>query len=256
MTMEDQKIANRDYRLQAVTTLAEDWTNPGSGVTHKMGTEVIVSGSVQYNKKHILSFGLPNMTALFLDQAYKAWQESQQLLQREQFLDSPSKYMPNGTINPKDDASFFDLLEKRMVAIVFAYTALESFANESIPSDYIFRRERDDKKCMEEYKKEQAEILSLDTKLNYVLPSIYSVKPPKGFSVWHKYIFIKKVRDRIIHMKSKDRRPTSVNDETIWKELLNNLHVNVAIDAKIIIGYYLKNASPKPRWFDTFPWTD
>jgi hypothetical protein len=40
------------------------------------------------------------------------------------------------------------------------------------------------------------------------------------------------------------------------KELLNNLHTNVAVDAKNIIGYYLKNTSPKPRWFDMFPWSE
>lgn len=161
--------------------------------------------------------------------------------------------MPAGTINPKDDASFFDLLEKRMVVIVFAYTALESFANESIPDGHIFKRGRDDKKCTEEYTKEQTEFLSLDIKLNSVLSPIFNVKPPKGFHVWTKYVFIKKIRDRIIHMKSKDRQSTSPTDDTIWKELLNKSHSNVAIDAKNIIGHYLKGVPEKPRWFDKFP---
>ncbi len=91
--MEDPKIANRDYRLQAATTLSEDWTNPRSGAVHKAGAEVVVVGSAQYDKNHVLSFGLPNMTALFLDKSYIEWEESQLLLQREQFLDSLSKYI-------------------------------------------------------------------------------------------------------------------------------------------------------------------
>lgn len=100
--MEDPKIANKDYRLQAITTLLEGFTNPSSGIVHKAGAEAVLSGLVKYDKDHILSFGLPNMTALFLDEAYKAWMQSQQLLQKEQFLGSPSKNMPKGTINPKN----------------------------------------------------------------------------------------------------------------------------------------------------------
>jgi len=175
-TMEDPKVAKRDYRFQAITTLSEDFTSPWTGVTHKAGAEVVLTGSVKYDQNHILQFALPNMTALFLDQAYISWAESQVLLQKEQFLDSPSKFMPAGTIHPKDDNLLFNLLEQRMVAIVFAYTALESFANESIPEDHIFRKERDDRKCIEEYTKEQTEVLSLDTKLDYVLPPIYNVR--------------------------------------------------------------------------------
>ena len=193
------------------------------------------------------------MTALFLNQAYIAWVESQLLLQKEQFLDSPSRFMPAGTIHPKDDTVFFNLLEQRMVAIVFAYTALESFANESIPDDHIFRKSRDDGKCIEEYTKEQAEILSLDTKLDHVLPSIFGIKSPKGTHTWNRYKLIKKLRDRIIHLKSKDRSSTGPNDETIWKELVSKSNPNVALEAKGIIGYYLSNVPDKPRWFTKFP---
>jgi hypothetical protein len=250
---EDPKIANRDYRLQAVTTLAEDFTSPFTGVTHKVGAEVVATGSVKYDKAHTLRFSLPNMTALFLNQSYIAWAESQILLQEEQFLASPSKFMPAGTLRPKNDTIFFNLLEQRMVAIVFAYTALESFANESIPDGYVFRKEREDKKCIEEYTKDQAEVLSLDTKLHDVLPPIYNIKSPKGTHTWTRYNLIKKLRDRIIHLKSKDRISTmNPHEQTIWKELLNKSNPNVALEAKEIVGYYLKNVPEKPRWFTKF----
>lgn len=252
-TMEHPNIVDKDYRLQAVTTLAEDFISPG-GVTHKAGAVAVLSGSVKYDRIHTLSFGIPSMTALFLDHAYTNWVESQHFLEEEEFLESPSPHLPEGTIHPKDDSTFFHLLEERMVAIVFAYTALESFANESIPDDYIFKKERDDKKCTEEYTKTQAELVSLDTKLDLVLPSIFQIVSPKRKPIWNKYIFIKKLRDRIIHMKSKDRRSTDANEDTIWKELLNKSYPNVAIDAKDIIGYYLNNLADKPRWFVKFPW--
>jgi hypothetical protein len=251
--MEHPNIADKDFRLQAVTTLAEDFTSP-EGVIHKAGAVVVLSGSAKYDSTRTLSFGIPNMTALCLDHAYINWVQSQHFLEEEEFLESSSLHVPSGTIRPKDDAIFFHLLEERMAAIVFAYTALESFANESIPEDYVFRKERDDKKCTEVYTKPQAEVLSLDTKLDYVLPLVFGVTSPKKKNIWTRYMLIKKLRDRIIHMKSKDRRSTTPNEDTVWRELLNKSNPNVALEAKDIIAYYLNNVSEKPRWFEQFPW--
>lgn len=116
------------------------------------------------------------MTALFLDQAYVAWAASQTSLAREEEFTQPvSMTMRLGTIQPKDDAVFFGLIEQRMVSIVFAFTALESFANESIPEGNIYRTPMDNGRCTEEYTKAQAEELSLDTKLGKVLPPIFDV---------------------------------------------------------------------------------
>ena len=56
--MEDPKIANRDFRLQAITTLAEDWTSPYTGVTHPAGCEVVVTGSVKYDQTHTIRYNL------------------------------------------------------------------------------------------------------------------------------------------------------------------------------------------------------
>ena len=253
---EEESIANKDYRHQAVATIAEDWTSPNTGVTRKKGEPVISMGITQYDKKHMLTFPLPNVTAMCLDQSYTAWSESQYFLQEAEFLDFSEGHAPEGTIRPKEDFTFFDLLQKRMIAIVFAFTALESFANENIPDDFIFRKQRDDKKCIEEYTKEQTEHLSLDLKLHEVLPLIFSVSSPKGDNIWNKYIFIKKLRDRIIHMKSKDRTYSQIGEENIWKELLNQSYPNVAMEAKTIIGYYLSRIPEKdrPRWYKKFPW--
>lgn len=253
---EEQSITNKDYRHQAVTTLAEDWTSPNTGVTRKKGDPIIYAGVTRYDKKRLLTFPMPNVTAMCLDQAYTAWVESQHFLQTAEFLDFPEAHAPDGTIRPKEDYIFFDLLQKRMIAIVFAYTALESFANESIPDDFIFRKQRDDKRCTEEYTKEQTEHLSLDIKLHEVLPLIFHTRSPKGGTIWNKYLFIKKLRDRIIHMKTKDRMSSRVDEENIWKELLDQSYPNVAIEAKAIIGYFLNtlDETERPRWYRKFPW--
>jgi hypothetical protein len=168
----------------------------------------------------------------------------------------PSKSLRVGQRVTRDEAALFGIMEQRMVAIVFAYTALESFANESIPDDYTFSQQRNDKRFTEVYTKAQAEFLNLDIKLGNVLPPIFGVNTPKGGKIWNNYRLIKDLRDRIIHMKSKDRMPnTDPAEDTIWRELLDKSKPNVALVAKDIVGYYLTKIpdSEKPRWFTLFP---
>jgi hypothetical protein len=203
-----------------------------------------------------LIFPIPNMTGLFLHQAHLAWTESQALLQEAVFMAPPSKSLRVGQRVTRDEAALFGIMEQRMVAIVFAYTALESFANESIPDDYTFSQQRNDKRFTEVYTKAQAEFLNLDIKLGNVLPPIFGVNTPKGGKIWNNYRLIKDLRDRIIHMKSKDRMPnTDPAEDTIWRELLDKSKPNVALVAKDIVGYYLTKIpdSEKPRWFTLFP---
>lgn len=254
--IEEKSILDRDYRIQAITTLAKDFTSPWTGIVHKKGTSVELVGFVKYDEKHVLDFPIPNMAALFLDQSYVSWEESQEFLKKERFLETPSKNLPKGTIYPKEDFLFFDVIQKRMIAIIFAYTALEAFANESIPDEYTFEREREDKKCLEKYAKDQIEFLSLDIKLGEILPVIFNTKTIKGTQIWNKYKFLKKLRDRIVHLKSKDRKSNKdPNEDTIWKELLDRSYANAALQAFEIISYFLNTLSEDkmPRWFKKFP---
>ena len=256
-------MSYKDYRYQnyqATTTLAKDATSPNTRITSREVGAVIAAGATQYDTEHVLSFPLPNVTALCLDVAYTTWVESQHFLQDENFLKFPKPFTSENTVILTEDTIFFDLLQRRMIAIVFAYTALESFANESIPDHFIFRGKSRDKKSgteYTEYTKDQTErLLSLETKLYEVLPIIFKLPPPKGRTTGQKYKSLEKLRDRIIHMKSKDRRSSIVGEENIWKELLDKSSPNVAIEAKEIIGYYLNSLEEKdrPRWYIEFPW--
>ena len=248
----------KDYRYQdyQAKTLAEDSTSSNTGITSNQGGAVIAAGETRYDREHVLSFPLPNVTAMCLDVAYTTWVESQHFLQDEKFLKFFKPATTKGIVILTEDSTFFDLLQKKMIAIVFAYTALESFANESIPDHFIFRRMNGQTKFIEEYTKEQAERLSLETKLYEVLPEIFKLPSPKGRTIGHKYKSLEKLRDRIIHIKSQDRRLAIVGAQNIWKELLDQFSPNVAIEAKEIIGYYLNSLDEKdrPRWYKEFPW--
>ena len=249
---EHPAIQNEDWRLQAITTLTRDFSS-SSGIVHKAGTPIMAIATVKYGTG-TLAFGLPNMTALFLDLANTLWMESQHSLDEEHFSASFSEHIPGGTVQPKDLMDLFEFLERRMGSIVFAFSALEAFANEHIPVDYLYKIERSDKRCIEVYNKEQIENrLSLDVKLGDILPGIMKVKPPKGGSMWSGYKRLKTLRDRIIHCKSKDRSSSGAEDNTIWGDLLKRNSRNVAIQARDIVGYYLTNEDGKPRWYLRFP---
>ena len=252
---EHPNIQKEDWRLQAITTLTKEWTSPFTGLKHPVGTPVIAISTIKFDQK-LLSLKLPNTTALFLDFSYKLWQETQNILENKIFLDTKSKNVPNNTIYPKNDDDFFNLIEKRMAYIVFSYSALESFANENIPDNYILEVTRNDGKCTEKYNKEQIEKwLSLDIKLGEILPQIMNVSSPKGGPLWNKYSTIKQLRDRIIHMKSADRKSSGPEEESIWKDILNKMNPNFALEAKDIIRYYLTDNFKIPRWFNKFPYS-
>lgn len=252
---EDKNIRKEDFRLQAITTLAKEYKSPDTGILHPVGTPITVIEIMNYGE-NTLTFGLPNMTALFINYSYKTWKETGKLLVDDSFLPNPSKNFPLGSIYPKSNSLIFNLLEKRMASIVFAYSALESFCNESIPDDYNFEQERSDKKFTEKYNKEQIEnVLSLDVKLGIILPAIFKIDSPKGKTIWNRYSKLKELRDRIIHIKSKDRKSSPPDVNTIWKELLKRTHPNFALEAKDIIGYFLSSLplDKQARWFKKFP---
>lgn len=254
MRKEHESIRNQDYRFQALTTLSEDWVSPFTKEKHEAGTSVMLT-AILSRGNGTFNFGIPNMTALFIDFSYKLWEESSKYLQGSDFEDMVSRHVPENTAYPKVHADLFDFMEKRMGAIVFAYSALEAFANEYIPDDYVFEKERQDSKCTEKYTKEQIEnFLSLDVKLGEILPDILGVKSPKGKSVWSGYKQLKRLRDRIIHLKSKDRKSAEIDAPTIWKELLNAKYPNFALEAKNMIGHFLEKQEEKPRWFENFPY--
>lgn len=198
-----------------------------------------------------LSFSKPNIAAMFLDYSYVLWFTSQNSYIEHKFIKSTDQtdiLIQDGL----DEFQLFHILEQKMACIIFAYTALEAFANSQIPDDYVYIKNRSDKKCVEQYSKSQIErFISLDTKLGDILPEIMGLASPKGTSTWEKYISLKKLRDEIIHCKS---APTTQETNQIFKDLFSETVANPCLEAKDIIGYFLNSLKPsdQPMWFKEF----
>jgi len=163
---------------------------------------------------------------------------------------------PQSEVRSEDEAQLFSVLESLMASIVFAHTALESYTNEVIPEDYVYKAPREDSRCTELYNKEQIErFLSLDVKLDKILPEVLGTDSPKGSTLWQRYVTLKRLRDRVIHMKEIDREGTKQGQarrfDHVWNQLLVNRAENMALVAKDMIAYFAKETPP--RWLRKCP---
>lgn len=132
-------------------------------------------------------------------------------------------------------------------AIVFGYTALETFANLSIPSDYKYSF-KNSKGIVETYDKKAIERwVSLDDKLSEILIEIYGTKSIKTKNLWNEFIIFEGYRHEIIHQKSIDY--TSF----YRKYFKNNIYKYLKVP-RLLIGFYRDEASKIGRNNPLWPW--
>jgi len=240
--MNKKNINEYDWRLQAITTIVEDTISP-TGKPIKKGTPVILLHPLKINNRRIEIY-TPSPIAMFLNLSNNYYQNSLNLFNFKEFKD-PRNY---------NEEQLFNSLECYMASIIFAYTAVETFSNYSIPNNYEFKKLREDKKCLETYDKEEIEKnIKLDLKIDCILSGIYKVSTFKGTFLWENYLSLKKIRDRIIHLKSKDTK-YDLKDPCnhLWNDLINNGElINYTKKAKEIIEYFYSDK--KPRWLIKCP---
>lgn len=204
-----------DWRCRVVATLAEDYRDPETGQLFPTGSVMTVDTVVKHGERE-LAFGDPSAVALFLNQSHNALMQAMRI---HPFLD---KQPPRSRLEL--DAHVYDYLELIMTSVLFAYTAIEAFSNEEIPDDYYLEQERNREGIFVAYGKESIERkVTLNEKLASVLPETTRRKSPKGLKVWEDYVTLRRLRDRIVHLKTPDRARSSANNlhpESLWKELL------------------------------------
>jgi hypothetical protein len=185
----------------------------------------------------------PIPSATFLNLSHRNFFESQRLE-----ADAHKKKSEDGVL---PDTEHLDHFELKMASIVFAYTALEAFANEELPEGYVYLQE--DKKCTKHYNKDQIErFLNLDIKLGDVLPAALGIKTPKGTKLWGSYVELGNIRDRIIHMKTKDSGLPVNTEDTFWNRLIFYSSPPFKT-AKDLMKYFFDLKGKSPDWFKRCP---
>ena len=83
---------------------------------------------VGFNESEDISFRIPNVTAMLLDQSYTSWEESKLFLKDEFFSKLMNFHEGRGKLyilKHDYEPQLFDAIQKKMISVVFAYTALE-----------------------------------------------------------------------------------------------------------------------------------
>jgi len=211
----------------------------GTGIGVLMKQERLGSG--QY-----IDFALPSSPGLFLNAARRSYLQIKGEDPKLMF------YKWQNARIPINQSKVFDYFESFASHVVFAFTALEAFANESIPKDYTYRTEKKGE-SVQLSKIEIERTISLDEKLDCILPDALGVASPKGKKPWQQYKMLKKMRDRIIHLKSVDQSSSGYEQKSVWGMMLRSHDEPFCDHAHAMMGYYLRTSNR--RWHREYPYT-
>ena len=159
--------------------------------------------SVKITKKKKLEYFVPNNISLLLSNSSSALEDAEKMY-HEVLLKRAGQEFTNKTNELWNNCFYVsNYIEKIQTAIVFSYTALEAFANISIPDDHIYTSSKNSKGVKEEFDKKAIERwLSLKDKLDIVLPKVYSCEKISKQDFWSHFILLETFRNQIIHQKA------------------------------------------------------
>lgn len=228
---QDELLAKHDGRYFAI-----DKFNTGIAVLVK---------AEKLGKRCLIDFGVPSGPALFLNAARRFYDQIKDVDPVLMF------YKWQNSRIPINHSKLFDYFESYASHVVFSFTALEAFTNEAIPEEFEYAAERKGEKAL--LKKSEIErAVNLDEKLHSVLPMALGVTSPKGRKPWEQYKLLKRMRDRIIHLKSIDRSPSAPEHESVWGMMLRSHGVPFCDYAHAIMSHYLPASNR--RWHREYPY--
>jgi hypothetical protein len=196
-------------------------------------------------KRRGAHFGLPSGPALFLNLARRAYL-------RTKDVDIGTLFVPwHGTLAPHNTSVLFDFFEDCSAHVIFAFTAIEAFANEVVPVDYVYECERNGQ-AKRLPKAEIERSVSLDEKLDLVIPAALGTPSPKGKVAWQRFQKVKRMRNRLIHLKTVDRSASGPEQESVWGMLLRSHGEAFCDHAHATMGHF--PVVLERRWFREYPY--
>lgn len=142
----------------------------------------------------------------------------------------------------------YDYIEYIQTCIVFGYTALEAFTNLSIPDDYEYKSDPNNKGVIEIYNKEAIERWSpLRVKISDILVNIYKTKNIKGLKLWSNFLLFEELRHEIIHQKT-------INHTKLYKKYFKSNLFEVCTIPEDVIRFFFNNREDKDKTNPLWPW--
>ena len=224
----------------------EDGKITGSMLLQDLDTTPIEEG------KEITYF-CPNNIAVLLSVSSKSLAKAKQLY--EEFFNSPSTEFRLEKIEGDKKAflnrvskTVCDYIEHVQTSVVFAYTALETFANLSIPYGYTYQTENKSRGIVEIYDKEAIERrLSLKVKFQYILREIYDSEKLERQKWWGHFLNLERYRNNIIHQKT-------INTTSFYKEYFKKTIFQACETPLLIIKFFYEAHAEHNRTNPIWPW--
>lgn len=241
-----ETLDNADWRIDSLNSLAEPWHNPWSNQIVPVGSLIKKVTIAKWNKKQTVTLTIPNASSLFLNVAVRAYASA--LLLKTDKLYGKTR---DPEIGLQDDEAFA-FLEHMFEAVICSHTAVEAYMNEILPAERTYMRHTRAGTAENLTKDEVERRASLMEKVATFLPEALGIPSPKGIHrAYSDLQALTKIRDRLIHMKSADRKSSGPEIDTIWHQLLT---CSSPIDQALTVIRYFANARPPaPRWLTKMP---
>lgn len=163
---------------------------------------------VSLSKNNNITYFVPNNVALLLSVSEKALDGAKRIytsnFSKPEFeLDLDKMVGDRKSMMNKASSLVCDYLESIQTSIVFGYTALEAFANLSIPEDFTHTTEKNSKGIFEVFDKKAIERwMPIKIKIENILTKVYGTKRIRDQKWWGHFLSLEQYRNDIIHQKS------------------------------------------------------
>lgn len=220
-------------------------------ITGSMLLQDLETAPIEKGKE--ITYFCPNNIAVLLSVSSKSLAKAKELY--EEFFRSPSLEFRLEKIEGDKKAflnrvssTVCDYIEHMQTAVVFAYTALETFANISIPEGYTYRTENKSKGIREIYDKEAIERwLSLKVKFQHILREIYRTGKLERQNWWGHFSNLERYRNDIIHQKT-------INSTSFYKEYFKKAIFQACESPLPIIRFFYEAHAEHNRTNPIWPW--
>jgi hypothetical protein len=223
----------------------------GGKITGSMLVQDLETASIERGKE--ITYFCPNNVAVLLSISSKSLSKAKKGY--EKFFRSPSMEFQLEKIE-EDRKTFLnrvsskvcDYIEHVQTAVVFAYTALETFANLSIPEGYLYHTKNKSKGIREIYDKEAIERwLSLKVKVQHILREIYGTEKVERQKWWGHFSNLERYRNDIIHQKT-------INSTGFYKEYFKASVFEACESPLPIIKFFYEAHAKNNRTNPIWPW--
>ena len=229
------------------TTLAEDVpTGPQGQPAHKKGSEVNIASMIETKRLGSFLMVTPNPVFFYLNSAEENIKDIGRLLRK---IDSTNKQVvfPGSSVKPAqtfrdlDDRLVYQFYEKAIEVPILLFTAIEAFSNQLIPKDFVYKKKKAGLLIFERGKMmnkvEVERWVGSDEKLSKVLHGIKN-KQLKDTHLWSEYKKIKKLRDEVTHLKTREQSSVVAYNQ-LYKDLVDVDYQGLFNSTKELIEFYV-----------------